>query len=137
MRRFSTPLLTAGLLLLLLATARPAQAQNGCGTGCDSGCGGCGGCCGKAGLGGQFHNAPPAVTWYAPYPWWWPQYFYGPPRSDYAPVQYTTPPAESALIVKERILAINSANPALIPPPKEPLPFPTPDKKDTSPTKLP
>lgn len=142
MLRLGKPLISAGLFLLLLASAHPARAGDGCGNGCASsgcgaGCGSCGGgCCGKARLGWHHAQFEPSVTWYAPYPYWWPQYFYGPPRTDYAPVQYVTPPAESALIVKERILAINSVNPALIPPPKEPLPFPTPDKKAT-PTKLP
>jgi hypothetical protein len=42
-------------------------------------------------------------------------------------VQYVTPPAETALIVKERILAINAANPVLLALPKEPLPYPKPD----------
>jgi hypothetical protein len=100
-------LLTAGLLLVLLGTGQPARADDGCGDGCGS-CGDYGGCCGKSGMGGLFAHKEPVVTWYAPYPYWWPQYF-GPPHSDYAPVVYITPPAESALIVKERILAINSA----------------------------
>jgi hypothetical protein len=80
-------------------------------------------------MGGLFAQKEPVITWYEPYPYWWPQYFYGPPHSDYAPVQYVTPPAESAQIVKERILAINAGNPALLPPAKEPLPFPKPDQK--------
>lgn len=71
----------------------------------------------------------PNVTYYAPYPWWWPQYF-GPPYSDYQVVQYVTPPAESAATVKDRIRAINAANPALLPMPSEPLPSP---KQDTLP----
>ncbi|MGH7222278.1 MAG: hypothetical protein ACRELF_03550 [Gemmataceae bacterium] len=69
----------------------------------------------------------PSVTYYAPYPYWWPQYF-GPPYTDYQLVQYGTPPAETAAIAKERILAINAGNPALLPPTKEPLPHPKPDK---------
>jgi hypothetical protein len=44
-------------------------------------------------------------------------------------VQYWPPPAESAQIVKARILAINSANSAWLPIGKEPLPFPKPDQK--------
>jgi hypothetical protein len=134
MIRLSKPLLFAGLLFILLAPVERARADDGC----DGGCGGCGGGCHKARLGGHFHHTEyePSVTWYAPYPYWWPNYFYGPPRTDYAPVQYVTPPAESALIVKERILAINSTNPALIPPAKEPLPFPDRDKKEL-PGKLP
>jgi hypothetical protein len=82
-----------------------------------------GGCCGKGG--GHFQYQP-SVTYYAPYPYWWPNYFAGPPYSDYQVIQYVTPPAESALIVKERINAINAANPALLPPAQEPLPFPQP-----------
>ncbi len=127
-------LFTSGLLLVLLGAWQPARADDGCGDGCGS-CGDCGGCCGKSGLSGRFAHFEPSVTWYEPFPYWWPQYF-GPPRSDYAPVQYFTPPAESALIVKERIAAINSANPALLPPAKEPLPFPKQDAKQPA-TKLP
>jgi hypothetical protein len=74
----------------------------------------------------------PNVTYYAVYPFWWPQYF-GPPHTDYLVVQYVTPPAESALIVKERILAINAGNPALLPAPKEPLPAPKKDELPPSP----
>jgi hypothetical protein len=68
----------------------------------------------------------PSVTFYAPYPYWFPNYF-GPPHTPYMQCQYWTPPAESARIVKERILAINAANPAMLPPEKEPLPFPKAD----------
>lgn len=65
----------------------------------------------------------PNVTYYAPYPWWWPQYF-GPPHSDYQVVQYFTPPAETAAMVKARLRVINAANPALLPLPSEMLPAP-------------
>jgi hypothetical protein len=67
----------------------------------------------------------PNVTYYAPYPIWYPKYI-GPPYSDYLVVQYTTPPEMTAVIVKQRILAVNAANPALLSPPKETLPLPTP-----------
>ena len=69
----------------------------------------------------------PSVTYYAPYPLWYPKYFGPAPYSDYLVVQYTTPPAETAAIVKQRILAVNAANPALLPPSKESLPSPKPD----------
>jgi hypothetical protein len=153
MLRLCKPLLTAGFLLIVLAPGDPARAQDGScgadGAGCNAygGCGGCGrvGICGR--LSAWYHYEP-SVTWYAPYPFWWPQYFYGPPHTDYQAVQYIAPPAETALMVKERILAINSANPALLPPPsapkpfpKEPLPFPKekqPEKGKEPPlTKLP
>lgn len=113
-------LLVAGLLLLTVGAGGAARAGDGC----------CGGTCGGAGL---FNHAEfvPNVTYYAPYPYWYPQYFAGPAHSDYLIIQYTTPPAESALIVKERILAINMGNPALLPMPKEPLPYPKPDVKVT------
>lgn len=109
-------LLVAGVLLITVgAGGNAARADDGC----------CGASC-RAGL---FHHAPfvPNVTYYAPYPFWWPQYF-GPPYTDYLVVQYVTPPAESALIVKERILAINAGNPALLSMPKEPLPAPKKDE---------
>lgn len=147
MLRVIKPLFTAGLLLIVLAPGDAARAQGtACGTGCASidGCGGCGGC-GRASafgrLGGWFHYEP-FVTWYAPYPYWWPNYF-GPPRSDYLTIHYMTPPAETALIVKERIAAINAASGVLLPPatqplmlPKEPLPFPK-EKKQPAPDKQP
>ena len=112
-------LLVAGLLLLTVgAGGSTARADDGC----------CGGGCGGTGLFGHAKFVP-SVTWYAPYPYWWPQYF-GPPYSDYQVVQYVTPPAESAAIVKERIIAINLGNPALLPLAKEPLPYPKPDAKE-------
>jgi hypothetical protein len=79
--------------------------------------------------GGCGANFAPNVTYYAPYPWWWPQYF-GPPHTDYQVVQYVTPPAESAAAVKSRIRVINAANPALLPMPSEQL---GPPKQDVLP----
>jgi hypothetical protein len=103
-----------GILLISLGFGgNAARADNGC----------CGCKCGSSSL---FTCTPyvPNVTYYAPYPVWFPQYF-GPPYSDYQVVQYVTPPAESAAIVKARIIAINAGNPALLPPPPgEPLPPP-------------
>lgn len=111
-------LLVAGVLLIAVgAGGTAARADDGC--------------CGASCRAGMFRPAEfvPNVTYYAPYPYWWPKYF-GPPYTDYLVVQYVTPPAESALIVKERILAINAGNPALLTMPKEPLP---PPKKDELP----
>jgi hypothetical protein len=108
-------LLVAGLLLITIgAGGNMARADDG-------GCA-CGGGCGR----GLFSHAEfvPNVTYYAPVPYWFPNYFNVPPYTDYQVVQYVTPPAETALIVRERILAINAANPALLTMPKEPLPFP-------------
>ena len=106
-------LLVAGLLLLTVgAGGNAARADNGC----------CGGKCG-AGLFAHTEFVP-NITYYAPYPYWYPLYFNNPPYTDYQVVQYVTSPADSAAIVKERILAINAGNPALLPMPKEPLPFP-------------
>jgi hypothetical protein len=68
----------------------------------------------------------PNVTYYAPYPIWFPKYI-GAPYSDYQVVQYVTPPEVTAMVVKQRILAIQATNPALVPAPKEALPFPPPD----------
>src|SRR5262249_58564363 len=102
-----------GVLLIALGVGgNSARADDGC-------------CACKCGTGNLFTYTPyvPNVTYYAPYPWWFPQYF-GPPYTDYQVVQYVTPPAESAAIVKARIIAINAANPALLPPPSEPLPPP-------------
>jgi hypothetical protein len=61
----------------------------------------------------------PNITYYAPYPFWFPKYI-GPPYTDYQVVQYVTPPEMTAVIVKQRILAINATNPALLPAPKGP-----------------
>jgi hypothetical protein len=106
-------LLVAGLLLITVGVGgNAARADDGC----------CGASCQARGLFTYAHFVP-TVTWYAPYPFWWPKYF-GPPYSDYQVVHYVTPPATSALIVKERIFAINAANPALLPLPKEQLPPP-------------
>ncbi len=118
MPRMITLLLTAGFFLTLFSTGSPSRAD-----GCDV----------RTAMRGREGAFVPSVTWYAPYPYWWPQYF-GPPHTDYQVVQYWTPPAESAQIVKERILAINAANPAMLPPAKEPLPFPKPDSKDDAPS---
>lgn len=106
-------LLVVGLLLVTVgAGGNAARADEGC---CSAKCGG-----------GLFAHAEfvPNVTYYAPYPYWYPLYFSGPPYTDYQVVQYVTPPAETAAMVKERILAVNAGNPALLPMPKEPLPFP-------------
>jgi hypothetical protein len=70
----------------------------------------------------------PSVTFYAPVPYWFPNYF-GPAYTSYLLVQYHTPPEISAQIVKARIIEINACNPALLPPPKEPLPFPKSETK--------
>jgi hypothetical protein len=126
MIRLSKPLVTAGLLLILLAPMNRARADDCCGA---SGSGCCGGSGGVGGWLSAWYHYEPSVTYYAPYPYWFPNYFAGPPYTSYQLVQYWTPPAESAQIVKARILAINSANPALIPLAKEPLPFPKPDQK--------
>ena len=104
-------LAVAGALLVLIGGGTTVQAGQGC--------------CGNQGV-GLLRHYQPAVIWYEPYPYWWPQYF-GPPYTDYQVVQYVTPPAVSAEIVKERIAAINAANPALLPLAKEPLPLPKPD----------
>jgi hypothetical protein len=80
------------------------------------------------GAGGCATQGPyaPYVIYYAPYPIWYPKYIGPVPYSDYLVVQYVTPPAETAVIVKQRILAVNAANPVLLPAPKEPLPSPRP-----------
>lgn len=123
-----TLIVVGALLIAVGAGGSPARAQEGC----------CGASCGAPGLfsHGRF---VPNVTYYAVYPFWWPQYF-GPPYTDYLVVQYVTPPAESALIVKQRILAINAGNPALLPlgngplpPVKEPLPAPKKDELPNEP----
>jgi hypothetical protein len=113
-------LLVAGLLLIGIgAGGASARADDGC--------------CGCTGArGGLFSHAEfvPNVTYYAPYPYWWPNYF-GPPYTDYQVVQYVSPPAATALIVKERIAAINAANPALLLPlPGEALPSPKSGKQE-------
>lgn len=107
-----TAIVTGVLLVALGFGGNAAWAHDGCCSGC-----------------GLFTHAKfvPSVTYYAPYPYWWPRYI-GPPYTDYLPVQYVTPPAESAAIVKERIRALNSANPALLPPSEDRLPPPKPDK---------
>jgi hypothetical protein len=111
-------LLVAGLLLITVgAGGNVARADDGC----------CGGSCGGS---YGYRNFVPNVTYYAPYPYWFPNYFAGAPYTDYLIVQYITPPEASALIVKERIIAINAANPALLPLPKEPLPYPQPNGKE-------
>ncbi len=131
MTRLSKPLITAGFLLILLAPCNLVRADDCCGSSCAS----CGSCGGKARLCGTHTQFEPSVTYYAPYPYWWPNYF-GPPHTSYQLCQYWTPPAESAQIVKDRILSINAANPAMLPLEKEPLPFPKADKKEPD-TKLP
>lgn len=137
MNGLSRFLLTAGFLLVVLVPMNQVRADDCGGTSCLScnSCGGCASCGVKAWLAGLCAHVEPDLTYYAPYPYWLPNYF-GPPGTPYQQVQYWTPPAESARIVKERIQAINAANPAMIPPGKEPLPFPKPDKKEP-PTKLP
>jgi hypothetical protein len=136
MSRLCKLLLTAGLLPLLFALGDRVRAEDVSG----------GANCGRPGIGGRlsawFHYEP-NVTWYVPYPYWWPQYF-GPSHTDYQFVQYWTPPAETALMVKERIRAINGANPILLSAPNESLPFPKIDKnevpkinKNETPGKLP
>jgi hypothetical protein len=68
----------------------------------------------------------PYVTYYAPYPLWYPKYI-GPHYTDYQVVQYTTPPEMTAVVVRQRILAINATNPALLLAPKDTLPLPAPE----------
>lgn len=123
-----TSLVVGALLILVGVGGSPARAQEPC----------CGASCRGPGL---FHHAQfvPNVTYYAVYPFWWPQYF-GPPYTDYLVVQYVSPPAETALLVKQRILAINAGNPALLPltngslpPVKEPLPPPKRDELPKAP----
>jgi hypothetical protein len=126
MIRLSKPLITAGLLLILLVPMNQARADD-CGGTSGGGCSGCG--CSSGGRLSAWAHFEPSVTYYAPYPYWFPNYFAVPPYTSYQQVQYWTSPAESAQIVKERIRAINSANPALLPLGKEPLPFPKPDSK--------
>lgn len=107
--------ITIVLLLIVFGfSGQVARADHNCGASCRGG--------------GMFHHAEfvPNVTYYAPYPHWFPQYF-GPPQSDYLVVQYAMPPAETAAFVKQRILAFNAANPALLPAPKAALPPPKPD----------
>jgi hypothetical protein len=121
-------LVVAGLLLVIVGSGGSvAMAGEGCG---------CGNCGGGGGYGVFNSNFQPNIIFYAPDPWWWPNYF-GPPYSDYQVVQYVTPPAVSAEVVKERIAAINAANPALLPLGKEPLPFPKPDGRLPSPDEVP
>ena len=110
-------LLVTGLLLIALGAGGGAAHAGG------------GNCAGGACGGGRFAHAQyaPNITYYAPYPIWSPKYI-GAPYTDYQVVQYVTPPAESAAIVKQRIMAINAANPALLPPSIEPLPSVKPDK---------
>lgn len=75
---------------------------------------------------GLGHPDPPIITYYAPVPIWFPKYI-GPHYSDYLVIRYTTPPDVSAMIVKQRILTINAANPALLPAPKQPETLPKPN----------
>ncbi len=107
-----TSLVLAGLLLFAFGE-NSARADDGCCRGA------------KCGL-GLFSHAEfvPSVTYYAPYAYWYPNYFNVPPYSDYQVVQYTTPPAQTAAEIKARIAAINAANPALLPKNLESLPFP-------------
>lgn len=108
-------LLVTGLLLIALGTGGGMARADG---------GNCaGGSCGRF---AHTHYAP-NVTYYAPYPIWFPKYI-GTPYTDYQVVQYVTSPAESAAIVKQRIMAINAGNPALLPAPAESLPSVKPDK---------
>ncbi len=81
-----------------------------------------------AGAGGAMGGGDcgPNITYYAPYPIWFPKYI-GVPYSDYQVVHYVTPPEVTAMIVRQRIQAANAANPALLPAPKEILPPPTPN----------
>lgn len=123
--------LTTGLLLIVFASGSAVRAD-----GCGDCCGNCGGC-GGSGRNARFAHKEPNIVWYAPLPVWWPNYFaYGPGGTPYQVVQYNTSPAESAQLVKARILAINSENPAVLPHAPEPLPLPQSDKRQT-PTKLP
>lgn len=110
-----------GVLLIALGVGgNAARAEDGCNS-----------CHRKAGcLFSRNNNWTPNVTYYAPYPWWWPQYFVGAPHSDYQVSQYITPPAETAAAVKERLRVINASNPALLPAASERLPAP---KQDTLP----
>ncbi len=146
MIRLSSSLFAAGLLLVALAPVNHIRAGDGNTNACASGnnactggnnactggnaCGGgCGGGCGHNSWSNRMHQRyEPSITYYAPVPYWYPNYF-GPPYTSYQLCQYHTPPDISAQNVKARIMAINSANPALLPPPKEPLPFPKSDTK--------
>jgi hypothetical protein len=106
-----TSLILAGLLLLAFG-GNTAYAGNGC--------------CGATCSAGRFCQSDfvPDVTYYAPIPYWFPNYFYAPPYTDYQVVQYTTPPAETAAEIKARIASINAVNPALLPKSNELLPTP-------------
>lgn len=127
MIRLLRSLFAAGLLLVALVPISPARADDGCNNNSDACCGGCGG--GHNGMLSRLcQRYQPSVTFYAPVPYWFPNYF-GPAYTSYQLVQYHTPPDISAQIAKARIIAINAANPALLPPAKEPLPFPKSDKK--------
>jgi len=70
-------------------------------------------------------ECPPNITYYAPYPRWFPQYLGPTSYTDYQVVRYLTSPAETAAIVKQRIRTLHAANPALLPTPKESLPPPS------------
>jgi hypothetical protein len=135
MTRLCRVLLGVGFVLFF-AAANPVRAD---GMGYDGGCpaGGCGpgGCHG--GCGGSPTDFGPYVTWYVGVPYWFPNYFaFGAyPYTDYNPVRYVTPPAESARIVREHLnaMAVMYASMGVPqgPPPtpaKESLPYPTPDK---------
>lgn len=119
-----TSIVIGVLLVALGAGGNAAWAGNG---GCGNSCGG----------GGLFAHTKfvPNITYYAPYPYWFPNYF-GPPYTDYQTIHYFHSPAESALLVKERILAINAGNPALLSLPKESLHYPKTDKNNV-PERLP
>jgi hypothetical protein len=139
MLRLSRFLCAAGLLLVALAPVHHVRAGDDSNNGCNSGnacCGGGGGCGHQGWLSKWCQRYEPSVTYYAPVPYWFPNYF-GPPYTSYQLVQYHTPPEISAQVVRARIIATNAANPALLPPPKEPLPLPKADEKPKEPLPFP
>jgi hypothetical protein len=111
--RFSQ-LLWATVGAAALVVCRPAAAGE-CGCGCCDG----GGHWGK--------DWEPAVTWYAPNPWY-PNYFGPPyPATSYLPVFYPGSPAETGLFVRNQLALMGVPPlPARTP---EPLQLPKPSEK--------
>src|SRR5690349_12744130 len=90
MIRLLRSLFAAGLLLFALVPISPARADDGCNNNSDACCGGCGG--GHNGMLSRLcQRYQPSVTFYAPVPYWFPNYF-GPAYTSYQLVQYHTPP---------------------------------------------